>query len=546
MNFGHNATNKENLLKLLDEMMYDTKTPVYKSPYLYGNKSDETGRTKEIKMSFGPSWRVIDEKFFNEDDPKGTKYSRSTRDELINQYNERKNSDFNKTGPFSFEDAKKPRQFPKSEAVEFTLIPKELYNRVITIDDYDIIFQHVYIVSDDDDKDFQENKKAYDAGRGSSYYRRYCHYYEQWNVIMRHHGYHKMLAKVRITDTVEYDYSFPKGYKNWFKENLTEKNNCMMREESRESKYEIFYENLEHFMKLLDPKTESRESDIVMLNWFEWTMTEEEKKKVVPIPKLNAAIDFSWFIQKETKNGVYKPSRAVIDSIYFTSYEVKKEDFRNLKKDVLKQLDVHTIQLSDSAHFHIESWYDIKGIAIKGPKKVIERYGYEKYCASKEIVEKIKAEKAEAKRKQDLAVHNNTFTLMQHGRVVLKDKQSEEILAYLENLDANDMEVALLENMKPIFDAFPEVKRFNVCSFGTYYAYELAGESHFDDNPSNEHINANTLRKINELYEECFYIPSEETLRRKYGWPERGAEMLYVKRKGNKLVLETEDRGNFQ
>jgi len=243
-------------------------------------------------------------------------------------------------------------------------------------------------------------------------------------------------------------------------------------------------------------------------------------------------IDYLFLVTKQTKDGVYSPTKAVIDRFYQYNYSSNKA---KIDKTILKKAGVHTVQFKDSVHFNILEYFNLKDIKIKAPKKVIERYNYSKYCEDKIIVEKIKKEEEE-KLREELEIKADTYTLMQNGKVVLKDKRSYEIAEYFDKKTSLNLKKDAVNAMTSVFEAYPDIEKIELASFGTYYKYELAGESHYDTDCLNKHIDKNLLNNICELYD--FYLPSEEDLEVTFGWSERGFQVFGVRRKPKSKKLE--------
>ena len=171
-------------------------------------------------------------------------------------------------------------------------------------------------------------------------------------------------------------------------------------------------------------------------------------------------LEFEWFVQQEIKDGVYRPEGVTISKWIYDGFPAFKND-----KNLLKKLGVHTVQLKSDAHFNVPGYYNMSGISIKAPKKVVERYGFEKYCENKEIVKKIKEEKEQRKQEYKAREYNSKFTLMQHGKVIKNNVDYDIIIDYLNNFvpsskmptdkskkTSSNIEDEIIKCIKPVFD----------------------------------------------------------------------------------------------
>ena len=71
-------------------------------------------------------------------------------------------------------------------------------------------------------------------------------------------------------------------------------------------------------------------------------------------------------ILEDTKDGLYKPSGFAANTLshYFGD-----------QGGLLRKLGIHTVHLRGTCHFGISSRFDLEGIKVKAPKKIIEKYG---------------------------------------------------------------------------------------------------------------------------------------------------------------------------
>ena len=259
------------------------------------------------------------------------------------------------------------------------------------------------------------------------------------------------------------------------------------------------------------------------------------------------SIDIEWFVKKEIINGVYKPSKSMIDVFLFSWQDYSDKYPTKIK---IKELGVNTIQFTDSSHFNIGDLnFDMTGVNIKASKKVIEKYNYIKYVSDDKIKNDIKADRERQKKDHDLLVYNNTFTLMQHGKIIKENVHKQFIIDYLEqhSYDVKNFEKNIINNIQPIFDKYKIVDKIYICYWGKYSQNELRGEKKeldFECDQYNTHIPSDVWKEITELYEnELMSSIEEKTLNIKYGgFDEYGGTILGIKKlKNGKLDLFTED-----
>lgn len=125
----------------------------------------------------------------------------------------------------------------------------------------------------------------------------------------------------------------------------------------------------------------------------------------------------------------------------------------------------------------------------------------------------------------------------------------------------------LLKQCEVVFNNYPNLKRLPICAWGSFYKYELAGESFYsgliDFNfttlsshlyyENEDFFDENLLDTIDEseskhdFEKSCYYeiykfTPTEKTLIREFGEVERGGLLLYVEKNDNGILeLKTID-----
>ncbi len=371
------------------------------------------------------------------------------------------------------------------------------------------------------------------------------------SIYLNYHGKYQTLIQAYDSYNIQAAYCKP-TQTNWHWLKPTEKKPYIMKELNLRGDYDSKISFLEELFSNID--IDSLELlDAIIEPQNRWEHSPE--RKVRPVSDFTSKeIDIEWFVKQEIKDGVYRPEGSTIAKwIYDGFREHKKYD-----KKLLHKLGVHTIQLRADAHFSPESFYDMKGISVKAPKTVIERYGLQKYCKNKEIVEKIKQEQKTRELEYKAREFNSKFTLMQHGKVVKNNKSYYEIIEYLQNFTPSSKmpkegEISpksnirndIIDCIQPVFDDFEGLDKFYIAYWGRYFKYECRGEI-CDINYECEYLNRDlddeTLEQIIELYESNI-CPSldDNIVASEFGWPDRGGLALGVKREGNKLVVFTED-----
>jgi len=544
--------NKRDLEKVLKSFVFSKPGKLYKrKPY---NKEQHRGDNEEFfKVMFQRDMTPLSESWFQKNDSKN-KIDNETRIAWAKERNEQIKNGFGTIGPFSLKDACRLREMPADieKHFNFDKIPKDFYNAMISFNDYDIYFQYKKTVRSPA-KDLAEAQKHRDyaidnnltirqGDYGSS---AHCYYEEnhKWNIILHHHGYYTTLGKVQVENRIIFRFCFPEYYDNWFSNKPTDEKPCMLEEQTKLIKFNSFYELTFDLIKLLQMnfvKWSRNIRPIPFQDWYDNYCQYDQKTK--SIKQLSyEEIDYDYFVQLYTSNGEFKPTKAIIDRIFsFDDFYDKKLTQKKLDKNSLHKHNVHTVIFKDSVHFNITKFFNMKGISIQAPKKIIVTYGFEKYCNDNDLSLQIKKDKEREEHTKKLNIYNDTFTLVFHGEHILVDKRSKDIIQYLENKTGRDFETHVIETIKPIFDKFSKVNKIYLVSFGTYHNMELAGEKHYDDEHENEHIDRNTWEEILSIYEDCLTYPDEDFLRISYGWPEKGAEIFGVKRKGKELITFVE------
>lgn len=198
----------------------------------------------------------------------------------------------------------------------------------------------------------------------------------------------------------------------------------------------------------------------------------------------DAVIDFDKFIIMNNVNGIYTPSKLVTHGIV-NSYDDKDYILPRVKK--IKDLGVKVIRLLNDSNYDISLFYDLEGVEVKASKKVLGMYpNLRKYSKDEKKKAEIEAKEEAERKAEEKEIYDDTFTLMQHGKIILKDVRSYKISEYFENRTANEFESNLIELGKKCFDCIKgisDIKKIFFGSYGIYTYTELAGEkfANFDD-----------------------------------------------------------------
>ena len=463
-------------------------------------------------------------------------YSQRNPEFIKSDYWDRKNEirrDYfgsnNDRGPFSFQDIVTWKQHIPSK---FEFVPKELYNKRVKINnDFSIIFQYIedYPTDIDNRDDFKNGER-----------REYYHFIRHLNIISCYKGLYLKIGDYHenYSLTVE-NYSNKNTKKSLFNNNFynkfTEQKPYYVKEFTFKIGYN-FYKNIEEIVNSLDlEKMNITESDIDNQHWYNSYQNEFGKS----IEQYTTEqLDWKYFIEKEIKNGIFKPEKATIDNI-LTVYAPPK--------NLLKELGVHTVRLRSNCHFDVHTTFDLKGIKIIAPKSVLNGYhGMDKYCQDDKLLEQIKKEEEQKKRDQELEEYNDTFTLMQHGKVVLEAKRSSDIIYHLENLNITNVEDKIIKSVQPIFDNIPKVKKLYLATWGYHWEAELRGERKDLDEDVYDYntlvMDKETIKEVYELfYNNMECVPDEKIIEIKYGWPELSYNILSVEKTRGKLNVVVEN-----
>lgn len=485
-------------------------------------------------------------------------WSKDTEFKVVfgNHYAKQKNGEeWKDLGPFSYEEAFKYRAFPGGQDKKLTayFIPEKLYNKSFKLGDYEISVTH---------KTWSE-KDDYEREYSSYGYKEIFHRtYNQWGVYVNFHGVYRQIGRFKSCYSIQVADCLP-TQSNWFHIKPTKDKPCIMKNTLVKFEYEYYNKTKEFFDSLDINSLELQNTKVGFQEWYDFDLPSEKKKvrnKSISDLSLDEK-DVEWFIKSETKDGVYRPERPTIDRWLFDSKNYSSVLANKYDKKILQNLGIHTVQLRADAHYNVPGFFDMKGIKIKAPQKVIERYRLEKHCKDETVVEKIKAEKKKQDDEQKARDYNNKFTLMQHGKVIKSNKDKEDIIEYLENFypastiknteskksSSADIESDIIKTVKPIFDEFEDVDKIYIAYWGRFFKYECAGETkdidYECDHMNEEIIDEDSWTEIKELYSDNLCPDLDEKIvENKYGWPERGGIILGVEKIGKgKLKVFTED-----
>lgn len=219
-------------------------------------------------------------------------------------------------------------------------------------------------------------------------------------------------------------------------------------------------------------------------------------------------IDLDHFIKMETEDGVYKPSTAIIGKI-ISEYETRDIVKGTVKK--IKDLGVNKIQLRNNSYYDVSAFYDLEGVEIKASKSVLESLpSIREFSKDEKAKEEIVAKEKAQKEAWELDEYNDTYTLMQHGKVVLDNVKSYEILSYFENKELKDFEIGIIEAGKKCFEVAPELDKIFFMSYGIYSYTEMSGEkfTRYEDVESINELKDITLpKRLITLLEHCEIEP---------------------------------------
>jgi hypothetical protein len=188
-------------------------------------------------------------------------------------------------------------------------------------------------------------------------------------------------------------------------------------------------------------------------------------------------IDLDHFIKMETKDGLYQPSASVLHHLF--QYDSK--ELLKTKTKKIKDLGINKIQLRNNASYDVSNYYNLDGVEVKASKSVLKSLsGLRKYSSDeKSKAEIVAAEKAaeEAYKKE---IHDDTYTLMQHGKLIAENIRSYDIVQYFENKENKDFEFAVIAAGKKCFEVAPDLNKIFFAKYGIYSYTELSGEKFAD------------------------------------------------------------------
>lgn len=296
-------------------------------------------------------------------------------------------------------------------------IPESLHNRQFEINS-DL---RIYI---------QKNTKMTNAPSG---YSRSSHglqgyYYNQVNtcfVIVEYHGYYYIFGKGYDSINIRYYHCLP-TQSNWSWLKFTEEKPYVKEEESVSHNFE-YSESLDKMMELLlTEDVKEIPEGLGELDYYSYSYSNRKSHNNTTILNLSKEkIDLEWYIEQDTKDFEFKPSSNFVDNILDV---VQKKD-----KNILQNMLIRKVYMRGKQYFNILDYFDIHGIEIKAPKSVIKSFGLEKYIVDDKMLREIEDEKRILEEKEAYFEKENTFTLMQHGKNVLKNKSKEDIQDYLES-----------------------------------------------------------------------------------------------------------------
>lgn len=463
------------------------------------------------------------------------------------------NEDFkNNIGPFTEEEAFRHRPLPYDADKVLSggkFINPKLYNKRFSIGDFEIT-----VTYKKEGKLRPEYSYYKDGKYASGGYRDMHHETKtEFGVYVSYHGHYKTLMRAFDTYLIEAALCKP-TQTNWHWLKPTEDKPYIMRKVTFRAAHDTKISFIEELFNSLDIDALELKDAIIQPQYqYDFTLSDDEKRpEVKNISQFTKEeIDLEWFVKQEIKDGIYRPEGSTIAKWIYDGFRAGNYD-----KKLLQKLGVHTIQLRADAHFNPTWYYDLKGIAIKAPKTVIERYGLEKYCKSQEVVEKIKQEKKKREDERKARDYNSKFTLMQHGKVIKKDVYYSQIIDYLENFvpastisksgsSKSDVVEEILKSVQIIFDEYKDLNKIYLGYWGTYCKYELRGKRRdfeSDCDYLNREIDPETYSQIMQLYSNELYGGVDETaIVNKFGWPDRGFLAIGIKRVGDKLEVFTED-----
>lgn len=431
--------------------------------------------------------------------------------------------------PISKEEALKFRPY-RDKPMNFSFIPEALYNKKIKIGDYSIFIQYRNELQPHNG-DFSEYSSL---GYRSESYQRYV----GCNIVLCYEGIYEILGKYRSDVSIRLYNALP-TQTNWSWLKIEEPNNYFLKED-------MHWIESSSYVKIKDIINNIINSDVEITNdvldYQEWYEHSDFGSKKKLYDYTLEEIDYNSFITRDIKDGVYKPEN--------NNIEVLIKYSKLAKKSLLKSLGVHTVHLRSNAYFDVPELFSLDGIALKAPKSVIKAYNLGKYCVDEKVIKELEVEKNKKRKQIELEKYNNQFTLMQHGKVLLENKDRGKIIEFLENVMAKNLSNKIFDVMQPIFDSYP-IDKFYLLRWGQYYNYESKGETcdiDFDcDGVNSKIIDENILEDIYSLYDKQIFqdldISSRE-IEIMYGWPEMEIDLLAIvrgKRGKLEIVIEKDE-----
>ena len=197
-------------------------------------------------------------------------------------------------------------------------------------------------------------------------------------------------------------------------------------------------------------------------------------------------IDLDHFIKMDIKDGVYKPTKSIFNKLL--TYENREILKPTVKK--LKEFGVNTIKFLNNSNWDISQYYDLEDVEIKASKSVLESYpNMRKYSKDEKALLEIETKEKIADEKYKKYVADDTYTLMQNGKIVLENVRSGDITYYFENKENKDFELSVIEAGKQCFEVAPELNKIFFGKYGIYSYTEMSGEK-FADFENIERTNA--------------------------------------------------------
>jgi hypothetical protein len=196
-------------------------------------------------------------------------------------------------------------------------------------------------------------------------------------------------------------------------------------------------------------------------------------------------IDLDHFIKMDIKDGIYQPTNTIMNKLL--QYEAREMLHPKIKK--LKDFGVHTIKFKNNSNWDINRFYDLDGVQLKASKSVLARYSdMRKYSNDEKAKEEIAAAEKASEEAYEKSIHDDTYTLMQHGKVIIENVRSYDIVQYFENKDEKDFEFAIIAAGKKCFEVAPDLDKIFFGKYGIYSYTEMSGEK-FADFDDIEHVN---------------------------------------------------------